>query len=229
VVDLARRLESIDDDARRLAEAVRADPGGRVVSCPEWTGADLLAHVSGFARLVTDLCTGRADLGTDFPRVPADEAERTYDADLDRLLATLRVTAPDAPAPHWAAVAQVAASWQRRAVHELAIHRWDAETIGDGTPGPVDADVADDGIAEFFEVFVKTGIEAGMVPPAQATLVLETTDTGRRRVEHLPDPGPVTTMWGTASDLFLALWRRRDPLAHHVDGPRTMLEHWPAI
>jgi len=39
----------------------------------------------------------------------------------------------------------------------------------------------------------------------------------------------VTTMRGTASDLMLALWRRRDPLAFHVGGPREMLEHWPAI
>jgi hypothetical protein len=33
----------------------------------------------------------------------------------------------------------------------------------------------------------------------------------------------------TASDLMLALWRRRDPLAFHVDGPRGMLERWPSI
>jgi len=34
---------------------------------------------------------------------------------------------------------------------------------------------------------------------------------------------------GRASDLMLALWRRRDPLAFHVDGPRGMLELWPFI
>ena len=114
-------------------------------------------------------------------------------------------------------------------MHELTIHRWDAETVGGGTPGPVDADVADDGIAEFFEVFVKTGLEAGMVPPTRTTLVLETTDTGLRREEHLPDPGPVTTLRGSASDLYLALWRRRDPVDHHVDGPRSVLEQWPSV
>ena len=228
-MDLARQLQSIDDDGRRLAEAVRADPGGQVVSCPDWTGGDLLAHVCGFARWVTALVEGRTRGDTDLPAALPEEAERTYDADLDRLLATLRATPPDAPVPHWAAVPQVAASWQRRAVHELAIHRFDAGTVGGGTPAPIAPDVADDGIAEFFEVFVKTGIERGFVPPARATLVLETTDTGMRREEHLPEPGPVTTLRGTASDLVLALWRRRDPLAHHVDGPRAVLEHWPSI
>lgn len=124
----------------------------------------------GFARYLTDLLAGRADRDTEFPMVPPDEAAQTYDADLARLLTTLRDT-----------------------------------------------------------VFVITGIAAGMVPPAQATLVLQITDTGTRRAEHLPDPGPATTLRGTASDLMLALWRRRDPLAFHVDGPREMLERWPAF
>jgi hypothetical protein len=114
-------------------------------------------------------------------------------------------------------------------VHELAVHRWDADTIAGGDPAPVDRDVALDGIAEFFEVFVTTGLAMGVVPPAQATLVLEITDCGTRREEHLPEAGPVTTLRGTASDLFLALWRRHDPLAHHVDGPRAVLERWPSI
>ena len=228
-MDLARQLESIDDDRRRIAAAVRADPDGRVVSCPGWSGADLLAHVTGFTRLVVDLCEGRADGDTEFPRVPADEAARTYDGDLDRFLATLRAVPPDAPVPNWAAAPQTAAFWQRRAVHELAVHRWDAGTIGGGDPEPVDPDVADDGIAEFFDVFVATAFAFGYVPPAQATLVLEATDTGTRREQHLPDPGPVTTVRGTASDLLPAVWRRRDPLAHHVDGPRGVLEQWPSI
>jgi len=198
-VDLARQLQSIDVDARRIAEAVRADPNGRVASCPDWSGADLLAHVDGFARLVVALCEGRADRDTDFPKVPPEEAARTYDADLGRFVATLGALDPEKPVPNWAAVAQTAAFWQRRAVHELAVHRWDAGTICAGPTGraagtvdpmPVPPDVAEDGIAEFFDVFVTTGIAFGMVPPAEATLVLEATDTGSRRVQHLPDPDP---------------------------------------
>jgi uncharacterized protein (TIGR03083 family) len=228
VVDLARQLQSIENDGRRLAEAVRADPGGRVVSCPEWSGADLLAHVAGFARYLVDLFAGRADRSATFLQVSPDEAARTYDDDLARLVGTLRDTPPDAFVPNWASVPQVAESWQRRATHELAVHRWDSGTIA-GAPTAVDQDVAADGIAEFFEVFVATGLAMGMVPPAHTTLVLEITDTGTRREEHLPDPGPVTTLRGTASELFLALWKRNDLLALHVDGPREILEQWPSI
>ena len=223
-VDLAG---SAEHRSRRHRIATVRGPGRARELVPGLDGADSWRS-RGFARYLTDLLRARG------PRhgVPEGAAGRGG-ADVRRRpapgsLRTLRDTPPDAPVSHWAAVQQVAASWQRRAVHELAVHRWDAETIG-GDPAPVDQDIALDGIAEFFEVFVTTGIEAGMVPPAQATLVLEITDTGTRREEHLPDPGPVTTMRGTASDLMLALWRRRDPLAFHVDGPREMLERWPAI
>ena len=102
--------------------------------------------------------------------MPADAALRTYDAELDRFLATLRAVPPDAPVPNWAAATQTAAFWQRRAVHELAVHRWDAGTIGGRDPGPVDPDVADDGVAEFFDVFVATAFAFGYAPPAEATL-----------------------------------------------------------
>jgi uncharacterized protein (TIGR03083 family) len=180
-------------------------------------------------RLVTALCEGRADGDTEFPRVPVDEAARTYEIDLGRLVTSLRALSPDAPVPNWAAAPKTAAFWQRRAVHELAVHRWDAETISGGDPTPVEPAIADDGIAEFFDVFVTTGFAFGLVPAAQATLVVEAVDTGTRRVQHLPEPGPVTTVRGTASDLLLAVWRRRDPLAHHVDGPRAVLEQWPSI
>jgi len=229
VVDLARQMQSIDHDAHRIADAVRGNPTGRVLSCPDWSGADLLAHASGFAGYLTDLLAGRADRDTEFPKVPPDEAAETYDADLARLVGALRDTPPDAPVSHWAAVQQVAASWQRRAVHELAVHRWDAETISYAEPAPLPADVAVDGIDEFLTEFVATGLAAGMLPPRPATLVIEPTDVDERFERDLGDPGPVTTIRGTASDLLLALWRRRDPLSVHAGGDPTPLEHWPSI
>ena len=68
-----------------------------------------------------------------------------------------------------------------------------------------------------------------MVPPRPATLVIEPTDVDARFERDLGDPGPVTTIRGTASDLPLALWRRRDPLNVHAGGDTTPLEHWPSI
>lgn len=128
---------------------------------------------------------------------------------------------------NWSIAPDTAAFWRRRAAHELAVHRWDAETAH--TPSPIATDLARDGIAEYFEVFVATGLAAGFVPPAAATVVLEPTDRDERIERHLPHAGPETVLRGTTSDLLLALWHRRDPLALHVSGDRALLERWPHI
>jgi MDMPI C-terminal domain len=76
-------------------------------------------------------------------------------------------------------------------------------------------------------VFVATGLAAGVVPHAAATLVLEPTDLDERIEQHLPDPGPETVLRGTTSDLLLALWHRRDPVSLYVGGDEALLERWP--
>ena len=63
-----------------------------------------------------------------------------------------------------------------------------AETIG-GDPAPIDQDVALDAIAEFFEVFVTTGIAAGIVTPARAT----TRQANELRSSARSASGPSTT------------------------------------
>jgi MDMPI C-terminal domain len=107
------------------------------------------------------------------------------------------------------------------------VHRWDAETAHTPTLTPID--LARDGIAEFFDVFVATGLAAGTVQPTAATLVLEPTDLDERIEQHLPDPGPETVLHGTTSNLLLALWHRRDPVSLHVGGDRAQLKRWPHI
>lgn len=93
----------------------------------------------------------------------------------------------------------------------------------------VPADLAADGIAEFFEAFGATAFAAGYVEPTEATLVLELTDSDDVIRHDLPHPGPETHVSGTAPELFLACWHRRDPLTFHTGGERTPLETWPHI
>lgn len=230
VVDREAQLASIRREARRIDELTAAAPDGQVVSCPDWTGRDLRAHVVGFARHVRALLAAAGAEVPAPPPVPADEATTCFDADLAALVDVLAATPARAPAHVWTVTAPVAGFWVRRAVHELAVHRWDAQTIGGGAePDPIPTEVAVDGIAEFFEEFVTTGLAAGYLPPARCTLVLEITDVDLRREQHLPDPGPVTTIRGSASDLMLALWRRHDLLRFHVGGDPAVLAAWPAI
>lgn len=226
-------VDSAERDGRLLGEAARAGRDAVVRSCPDWTGADLLAHAAGFARYVDRLLGGAA--GPTDPLVPVapDEALRTWDDDLARLVDRLRSTPPDAPVPNWSVLPDEAAFWARRAAHELAVHRWDAGTTSAGktgaaTPDPLPAPLARDGIAEYFEAFAATAFAAG-APGRAATIVLEPVDGGEPLQFGLPDPGPVTLLRGTASDLLLALWWRRDPLDHLVSGDRALLAEWPRI
>ncbi len=228
-MDLTRHLQSIASDGGRIGDLTAAAPTEQVRSCPGWTGRDLRVHVGNFARLVCDLIAARGAEPEPGPTVDVEQAVSGYDADLARLVTNLRDTDPDAPAHVWSVTPPVAGFWTRRAVHELAVHRWDAETIGGGEPAPIPADIALDGIAEYFEVFVATGLAAGMVPPSATTLVLQVTDVDRRIEHELGEPGPQTTIRGTASDLLLGLWRRRDPLSLHVDGDPAPLAAWPSI
>jgi uncharacterized protein (TIGR03083 family) len=214
-------------EGRALGVAARVAAAEKLRSCPEWTGADLLAHTTGFARLIRDLLAGTAR--AEVPPVSPEEALRTWDDDLDALVQALRDTDPETPAPNWSSTPDTAAFWLRRAAHELAVHRWDAQTGLPGEPEPIETALARDGIAEFLDVFVATGLAAGMAPPTPTTLAVEITDTGERLTRDLPDPGPVTTMRGTASDLVLAMWRRRDPVSLHAGGDRAVLEQWPSI
>jgi uncharacterized protein (TIGR03083 family) len=228
-MERSAQFARIAADARRIGELTAAAPDAAVVSCPDWTGRDLRAHVVGFARYIAAIvAAGGAELPPP-PPVPPDVAGPSYDADLARLLDVLRSTPADAPAHVWSTSAPVAGFWVRRVLHELAVHRWDAATLVVGTPEPIPAPVAVDGIAEFFQVFVATALARGLVPPAARTLALEITDLDRRLEYPLPDPGPVTTIRGTASDLLLALWRRHDPLSLHVDGDPAVLKAWPSI
>lgn len=226
---LDRQIDTLAGEGARLAAGVRRDPGAPLRSCPDWTGADLLAHVCGFVRYVRGLLHDPASADRELPAVGAADADATWDDDLARLVDALRTTPPGAPAPNWAVSPDTAAFWQRRAAHELAVHRWDAETARDAEPSPIDADVAADGVDEFFDVFVATGLAAGMVPRTAATLAVELTDRGTRRTHDLPEAGPVTTIRGTAEDVLLAVWGRRPLLPLHTDGDPTILRNWPTI
>ncbi|WP_433803512.1 maleylpyruvate isomerase family mycothiol-dependent enzyme [Actinomycetospora sp. CA-084318] len=228
-MDTRRWTEVVETDGRELGRLCRERPDAVVRSCPDWTGADLLAHSAGFCRTLGALFAGGRDAREPAVEVRRDEALASFDDDLAALLQLLSTTDPAAHVVNWSVRADDAAYWFRRAAHEFAIHRWDAATTTDDEPAAIPADVARDGIAEFFEAFVATAFGYGRMPPKDATLVLELTDLDETLRYDLPNPGEETVVRGTASDVVLALWHRRDPLALHVGGDGTVLRSWPHI
>jgi predicted lipid carrier protein YhbT len=110
------------------------------------------------------------------------------------------------------------------------VHRYDAETAA-GTPTPVDAELAVDGIDEFLTVFVPR-MGANFGPVGDATVHVHCTDVdgewlvacndGEVAVTREHAKGDVAAR-GTASDLLLFLWGRVSADTLEVFGDADLL------
>lgn len=200
-----RYREALILDGRAFAAAVAHDRRAVIHACPDWDTVDLLWHLTRvhwfFGKVVEDQATD-VDASFELDRPEDEELAALYDTNLDRLLRVLDATPDDTPVWTWAP--ERTAGWvRRRMAHETAVHRWDAEAAT-GTPAPIDADLAEDGIDEFLTYFVDAGEAPG--------IGVEVADSGRRY-----ELGEGATIRGSASDLLLVLWRRIPPSAVDVD------------
>jgi uncharacterized protein (TIGR03083 family) len=229
-LDVSRCVDVVVEEGTEIGRLCRAGSAAAVHHCPGWTGADLLAHLVAYQRWVTDLVAGTTTVDHDLPDVGGAEAVNVWDAESAAFAELLRGLDPAATVPNWSVLPDVAEFWQRRSAQEFAVHRFDAGTTIVDEPAPIRADVARDGIEEYFDTLVDTAVAAG-APQARhaATLRFDLTDPALVIERHIRAPGPVTTLRGTASDLLLALWHRRDPSTFVVDGDRALIAAWPHI
>jgi len=105
----------------------------------------------------------------------------------------------------------------RRMAQETAMHRWDAD-IAAGASKPIDAELASDGVDEFLYYMLDDALADA--PAVGGSVHLHCTDVdGEWMIRPGDDGGGVVTrehakgdsaLRGTASDLLLVLWRRRD-------------------
>ncbi len=190
-----------------------------VHACPGWTVEDLVGHlaqVHGWATRIILAAPGervtRRTTGTPggaavldvFADAAAGLADALAHVDLDR-----EVHSFVGPRPvRW---------WLRRQAHEATIHAWDRQAA-DGSPDPIDAVLALDGIDELFDVFFD--------PRLVATDAFS--DSGDSMHIHADEPGgewfvriardsvEVTrehrkgdlALRGPAAHLLLVLWNR---------------------
>ena len=124
----------------------------------------------------------------------------------------------------------------RRAAHELAIHRYDAE-LAAGTPSPVEGELAVDGIEEIFAMIpFRQRDDVDVDPPV--TVHLHATDRDGEWLVALVGNGIDVirehakgdlAIRGTASDLELSLYGR--PLLGEVQhfGDESVLDAWKQI
>jgi uncharacterized protein (TIGR03083 family) len=228
-------LDELARNSNRLADAAAsAGVDARVPACPDWSVLDLLRHCAGgdqWARTIVG--TGSRehadhDLPADAPTgVELVEYFRTGAQALHDTLA-----ATDAGASVWtfSPSDRTARFWYRRRAQETTMHRIDAEQAA-GTPTPIDADLAVDGIDEFVTVFMAR-MAANFGDVGDATVHLHCTDiAGEWLIGRADGELTITTEHakgdvaarGTASDLLQFLWGRAPVEALEVFGDDALL------
>ena len=229
------RIDAVERELADLTGAVAAgEPGARVPTCPDFSLDDLAAHVGGFCGFWTHvLCEGTGRPKTPYSTSVGPEGRSAWLAALaGHLVAGLRAAGPDQPVWTWHPTDHTAAFVARRANHETAIHRVDAQLAATGTAGEVaPPELAADGIDEVLMMAAQAAADprtAGRRRPEARhgeTLALEPTDTafsgaaaawlirldpaGLRAVRSVPDAGPADlTLRGPVSDLEMTLYQR---------------------
>ena len=212
-------LTAIARDGEAFASVCAdADLAAPVAACPGWTIADLVYHlgeVHHFWRTVVGEARDTWE-GYEQPARPADgELIGWY---RDRLAELVTVLAAADPAqPNWTwSTDKTAGFVQRRMAQETAIHRWDAEQAA-GLDTGVEPHLASDGIDEFLMWFADEPNEGAAVPGGSVHLhcgdvsgewTVRLNAEGTYDIERAHAKGDCA-LRGSASDLLLALWRRR--------------------
>jgi uncharacterized protein (TIGR03083 family) len=151
-------LEHVRSDSARFLDVLAAtDPGARVPSCPDWTAADLLYHLTDvqwfWGTVVANRLTSPQEIeGYEQPvRAPSyPDMLDAMRAATQTLTTALESTPPEATAWTWSTEQTVGFVYRRQA-HEALIHRVDAELAGDART-PLDPALACDGVDEALRV-----------------------------------------------------------------------------
>ncbi len=245
-----RARQAIVEHTRRLAEAaVAAGADAAVPTTPEWTVAELVAHIGQTQHWVADIIERRvtdpAQLPMEMAAVPSDPGEwPAWLSDSARRVAgAASDDALDAPVFNAAGDGRSGTRfWLTTVLNESVVHGADA-AIAAGRPADVDADVAAALVSNHLAMLTSPTWELRRPGSAHAirgtgqTLQWSATDTAASWfVERGPDaatwrPGTGRadgTVSGPAGSLLLVLTRRL-PLTDatvSVDGDAALVRHW---
>lgn len=229
-MDTPRYISVLRLSGEDLASFAEGDLGRPVPSCPEWDMADLVWHTAEVHYFWRSIVSG-AITGPD----EYTEPERPDEGELlawyrDGLAETARVLAdadPSAGCWTWASRKDVGFV-QRRMAQETAVHSWDA-AMAVGHDRPLPSDVAVDGVSEFLEHMLSAGTHP---EEPVGNVALRSTDTRDVwsasfdekgwRIARTVEPAAATAS-APASDLLLALWRRKGTNALEVTGDTDAL------
>jgi uncharacterized protein (TIGR03083 family) len=218
-------LAHLEREASRFADVVEQGPiDAPVPSCPGWDLHKLALHVGRVQRWAAAAAATATepDRGEVFRSAPADD-EGLGDwlrHGTGALVDTLQHVDPAAPTWHlFPGVPLVAGFWRRRQAQEILVHRWDAEASVGATTA-LDADLASDGIDEYFGVMLPRLLEREALSLPDSSLHVHCTDVagewlvqrgsdGRLDVRREHAKGDAA-LRGPAAALLLRLWGRDD-------------------
>ncbi|MGH9133733.1 MAG: maleylpyruvate isomerase family mycothiol-dependent enzyme [Ilumatobacteraceae bacterium] len=240
VLDAAAYVDHNRADVERFAAAIDRGPlDAQVAACPGWDVARLAAHLGSVHRWATRAVIEAAPPDT----IPRPDTDTDWSAWLREgagaLIEALESADLDAPTWHPFPVDRVGRVWPRRQAHETAVHRWDAEAAI-GAPSPIDAQLASDGIDEYFEIVVpRLGVREHLELPDGSFHVHCTDVPGEWLVERADGALRVVrehakgdaALRGPAEAVLLRLWNRASPLAGQLDqvGDAAVAAAWLAL
>lgn len=227
-------------EAARLTQVDERDLRVDVPHLEGWTVQSVLGHtgwVYRFANMALQSDPDNPPSRASVPEPPPGEEVIEWTADGGRELEkTLAEIDLESMHPTWTGP-QPAEWWLRRMAHEVAMHRWDAESATT-TPNPIDARQAVDGIDEVLEIFAPNRMQFATLDGKGETVHLHADDveSGEWVLTYHPD----NVEWehahtkadvaarGTASDLLLLVWCRLPPSRLELFGDAGLLDRWQA-
>lgn len=225
-----QHLQWFEDNIDWFERLRAADLDEGVPSCPGWTVAEVVNHLSfglglGYQAAVStppDTPDREVFVDVAWPEVePVGSAVlEVFSQHMRSCLATFATTDPDRPTWTYGGPGQ-ARFWFRRAAIETTLHRMDVADALSTVPAPLPAERAADAIAETLEFALPlaariAGEPAGRLTVAVPDLRLE---LGVGRGE------PGATIIGGGDDVLAALWGRH-PQRVTVDGDGAVATSW---
>ena len=231
-------LSALARDGAAFADScVAAGLNTGVSSCPAWSVADLVWHLTEVHHFWRTIVGGQwsSPEGYEDPtRPPGDELVATYRAGLATTLSVL--ASADPAQANWTWSSDHTAGFViRRMAQETVVHRWDADFAA-GASTPIESELASDGIDEFLTHML--GDVVTDAEPVGGSVHLHCTDVaGEWTVRPGDSSKQVVTrehakgdaaLRGAASDLLLALWRRQELASVDVVGDGAVAERFIA-
>jgi uncharacterized protein (TIGR03083 family) len=229
--------------ALRSSVAGSSDPGVRVPSCPDWSLRDLVEHLTQVQRFwAAAVAAGPSEKPPDV--APADDAPSAgllarSAAATQELITALRAAGPAAGCWTWwgdSDVPMTSAAVARHQVQEAAVHAFDAQ-LATGSPRPVPAVAAIDGVAEFISVSYGTAgpwphepVRIGLHAAEGESWLLDLTAPGAHVIDGQHETA--AALHGPVSDLLLTLHGRLPLDSLRCEGDRATLENllrWPNL